>query len=127
MSEINVSATVDVGKNATALLERLASQIGVTVEKVWPWLVKQQVVEAWGGVVTIALVLVVGAALFVGGWRAGKRAERGEDAWIGFCIAGCVVGAIGFFVACRAGALLFAAIVNPEYAALRELMQMVKP
>jgi len=49
--EANVS--VDVGQNITGLLEKLAVQMGTTVDKVFPWYVNQAYIE---GCTTILLM-----------------------------------------------------------------------
>lgn len=64
VKEIAVTASVDIGKNITELVEKLAHQIGTTADKVFPWYVKQQVVE---GVMFFALdlcALLMGMVLF---------------------------------------------------------------
>lgn len=42
---METNASVDIGNNLTSLLERLAQQIGTTVDQVFPWYVNQAHIE----------------------------------------------------------------------------------
>lgn len=50
-----MNVSVDVGSNITSLVERLAQQIGVTADKVFPWYVQQAYLE---GVTTLVAIVV---------------------------------------------------------------------
>lgn len=127
MSDINVSASIDAGKNITALLEKLAAQIGQSVDKVWPWLVRQQVIEGWTNLALCGLFLVLGAALFLWGAHLCRK-NNGDDDWrFALLLAGGGVLLISLFVIAVSFSANITKIINPEYAALQELVRMVKP
>lgn len=42
-----MNTQIDVGKDIADLLEKLAQQIGTTVDKVFPWLITQAQIEGY--------------------------------------------------------------------------------
>ena len=42
---MDANVSIDLGKNMTMLVQQLASQIGVMADKVFPWYIKQSVLE----------------------------------------------------------------------------------
>lgn len=53
---MDTNVTVDVGKNMKDLLEKLAHQLGTTVDKIYPYYVKKATVEAYTGLATLGLL-----------------------------------------------------------------------
>ena len=49
---------VDVGKNVTALLQELAVQMGVAVDTIFPWYVKQVYINAIANAISTVLLIV---------------------------------------------------------------------
>ena len=125
MSDINVSASIDVGKNTQALIEKLAAQIGVTVDKVWPWLVQQQVLEGWTSLAATLLAVVIGIVLLGVGRRI--LLKTSEDLCVPFFVIGGVIFMIAAIAVFFHGPISVQQILNPEYAALKDLIGMVKP
>lgn len=125
MSDINVAASIDVGQNTQALIEKLAAQIGVTVDKVWPWLVRQQVVEGWSALAMIAAAVLLGACFLGVAYRLGKT--RSDEVFMPFLLIGGTLFLGGLLVLLMGGSYLVRQILNPEYFALKDLVQMVKP
>ena len=127
MSDISVSATVDVGKNVQQMLEQLAVKIGTTVEHVWPWMVRAQIVSGWTALVLMALTLAAFSVLLA----VGIRAVRRDDWEPGPGLALFMVGAVGFSVSLLVSLVsvvpAIQKVTNPEYCALVELVQMVRP
>jgi hypothetical protein len=64
MSDFNFS--FDVGNNVTNMLRDVAHQLGIAVEKIYPYFVFQQVVNGVVGIVTflISSALILGGAIF---------------------------------------------------------------
>lgn len=62
---MDINAKIDVGNNVTALVEKLAGQIGTTADKVFPWYVQQAQVEGWTTIMALAVALVVFGFVFV--------------------------------------------------------------
>lgn len=56
---MDINASVDIGKNLTGLIEKLAAQIGTTADKVYPWYVQQAYLEGVTTLVTIAIVIPI--------------------------------------------------------------------
>jgi hypothetical protein len=68
---VDAGVALDVGENITMLIEKLAAQIGTTVDQIFPWYVKQQVVEGYTAVAIVlgflalsAILIMVGIGLF---------------------------------------------------------------
>lgn len=127
MGDMNVSATIDVGKNVQSLLEKLAEQIGTTVEQVWPWMVKAQVVEAYTGIALALAALVVGSILFSLGMRGGRRADNFDKPGVYLLelIPGGLMLVISVFAIFAGTTTWIQQINNPQYCALKELIGMV--
>ena len=125
MSDMNVSATIDIGKNITALLEKLAAQIGVTVDKVWPWLIKQQVIEGWMFVLILAAVVSVALPSFLAGAVLMRKSSEEVLPFALTLVSGLLLMAC-LFVGVGGLSSAVTKINNPEYAALRDLIAMVK-
>lgn len=76
----NVSVVVD---KVTAYLDTVAAKLGVAAGKVWPWLVKQQILE---GISTGLLTLVglVGCVVCIKGmvkWYSSSTIRRRNEDW----------------------------------------------
>ena len=124
MSDINVAASIDVGKNTQELIEKLAVQIGVTVDKVWPWLVRQQVLEGWTILAAILIALVIGVVLLGVALVLDKKET---EICIPFFMVGGLLCVFAIFALFMAGPDQIQKIYNPEYSALKDLIGMVKP
>jgi hypothetical protein len=111
-------------------LDKVAEKIGTTGEQIWPWLIKQQYIEA---IYPLCITIIIGCCLFFLGkfalkhWHTDKGysicAEDHEPIW---CIAFTILTLILLFS--FIGFLLeFGDIFNPEYNALKSLFAMAKP
>lgn len=124
MADINVNASLDIGKNIQGILEQLAAKIGTTVEQVWPWIVRQQSIEAWTYIIVFSSALLLCLVFFViGFWNLEKGKDdvfEGITAVSMFC---CLVVA---FVSIFVFIANVPKLMNPEYYALKELIGMVK-
>jgi hypothetical protein len=56
---------LDTGKNLTALLERLAQQVGTTTEQIFPWYVQQSYNEGMTNLATFAVAFIGSLAFFL--------------------------------------------------------------
>ncbi len=119
MSEQN-KVIVDIGSNLTGLLERLASTIGTTADKVFPWYVKQQIIEGWVDLF-IGIAVLTGLTILL--LICSRRANWDEvNAYCPVVIvAGGVLGfaALIWFI-CFSTTI--AHIMNPEYGAINQLL-----
>ena len=116
---------VGLSNEVLAKIDALAQKMGVTVEQIWPWLIKQQYVEAF---YPLALFGIFSIALFPT-YRFLKKIkwddyELSVDQVIGIALGICV--GIGFCVSAIAFIVEFKNIFNPQYWALKDLIGMIK-
>lgn len=119
---MKVEATVDVGDNLTGMLEKLAHQLGTTVDKVYPWYVQQATNEGVTALVAVSFVFLMSITfLIVGLILTGSEHHDRRD----------IGGGIAFF----AGIFLLLSVVlgtiegvnsvrkfmNPNYYAMKML------
>lgn len=55
---------MDIGPNTASLIERLAAQLGMTVEQVFPWYVKQQIVSSVSLLIVATIITLLGFILW---------------------------------------------------------------
>ena len=140
-NKVNVSATVDVGDNAKELLqhggtavakivEQLATTLGTTTEKIFPYYVKQAHLRGlvqtvvWAGFEVLFLFALIIAAA-VGGYfhehKGGDSNETGACFIAGFIVF--VIFGIGIVVGAFNLTDWITLIINPEYNAVSTLMK----
>jgi hypothetical protein len=118
---MDVNATIDVGKNLTSLLERLAQQIGTTADKVFPWYVQQAQLEGVTALVAVCALLVISTAILAISLPIAVRDGNSVAAPVAF-VSGLVLLAvlgIGTFESVEA----VRKISNPNYYAMKMLTQ----
>jgi len=115
---------VGLSTEVLAKLDILAQKIGVTIEQLWPWLVRQQYVEA----IYPAVLFIMFSIVAIPAYRFLKKVtwqpEITAEQLIGIVV-GTVVG-LGFVVSGVDFITEFSDIFNPEYWALKDLMGMIK-
>jgi len=120
---MNLNASIDIGDNVTKLLTELAGKIGTTADKVFPWYVKQAVIEGWTFIFAISFVLFIGTALIVLSWRkATFDHNNGPNRYGVFLIIGIVFVSLAFIIGVLASTWAAGNILNPEYAAMSTLL-----
>ncbi len=108
----------------------LAEQLGTTVEYLWPIVIRQQYIQPWYGVLT-AVVFGVAAFVFYRGYKyyMNKYKENGwgdvYDLYYMLCIAGCGVAISVAFVSIIHASFNLLDLINPDYAALEDVMKMI--
>ena len=115
MTEINL----DVGDNITKMLENLSHQIGTTADKIFPWYVKQAIIEGWMFLICNILALTVGIVLIrtcckKANWERGNLSQT-------LTIVGFVLVLIAFPMLLFGLGHAVSCIINPNYAALHQL------
>jgi len=116
----------------TEYLDKVAAKLGLGAQEIWPWFIRQQYVEA-------LQFLVFGIPLLIFGvWIATKikqcarmydneeltRSEKDTtEVLLGF--ATIIVGGLGVVLTCK-GCVEAFQLLNVEYAALQDLLRMVK-
>ncbi len=136
---VDVKATVDVGQNTkellqqgggavTRIIEELAKTLGMTVDRIFPYYVKQAVIEgyigliAWAGFQIVSLI-IAGIALkfyFVFDEKGRSDARLGAAAT---CIITLIIFAIALVIGAIQVSTWVAMIKNPEYAAIQSLIK----
>ena len=120
---MDINASIDVGKNVAELLTRLASQIGVAADKVFPWYVQQQVIEGTTRLIVWAMIALVGVFL-VGFLRNKKRGlgsyETPTPAGVGF-VAGVILLVMFSTYALAGAADDISRVLNPGYHAMQAI------
>ena len=110
--------TLDVGKNITGLIQQLANQIGVTADKVFPWYVKQSMIEGYWFFGISILIALIGLSILICGIT---RKEK-DDAKSIMTAISCMLIFLVIFVNCLGGADALGKIINPEYYAMKEII-----
>ena len=113
-----MNATIDVGSNLTALLERLAAQVGTTADKIFPWYVQQQVIEGWVAA-GISTIVAVAAVLLLRHFKTADF-ERGNHSAV-YAVIGCVLAGTLTLVTLVTAPHTISKILNPEFHAMRDL------
>ena len=105
-------------------IDALAAKMGVAADHFWPILVRQQIIEAYTNIV----LLVFAAALSVVLAVVAKYQFDKDNEGIAFPLgaASGVVGFIVFVVLSSDGSSIVSAILNPEYAALMDVLRNVE-
>lgn len=115
-------------------LDALAAKLGTTVEHLWPILVKQQVLDAITTATLIGVMYVAAAILLGKTYRAAaiqRKVRRlgifeGDD-WIpSCCIIGWLLLCFTFLATSMSASGVVSGLLNPEYAAFRDLMWMLR-
>lgn len=132
---MNINVSADVGQNLTGLVQKLAEQIGVTADKVFPWYIKQSGIEGRGFFVSCGLALAVALLLLVPGLILTIRGDPSSatrhynyihtPVVIGVLasILGAIFLLIGVIAAILESPAAYAKIKNPEYYATRAFLQ----
>lgn len=103
-------------------LDKIGEKLGVSAKTVWPWLVREQYIEA---IRPIVLMLICGTVFAISAIITKKNILQGKTTgditWGVLIVSGLItLGAVvGFF------AEIFD-ILNPEYWALKDLLRQIK-
>ena len=115
---------VGLSNEVLAKLDILAQKIGVTVEQIWPWLIRQQYVEA------IYFSVLAALCIIISGITLGLTIKYWEKIESNNCEPPFVVINVIFVMATAAFICIAVTaipnIFNPEYHALKDLMRMIK-
>jgi len=116
---------IGISNEVLAKIDALAAKIGITVEQLWPWLVRQQYVEA---IYPLAFFTIFSIALFPT-YRFLKKVDWSAyncsvEQIIGAILGTCVVG--GACISALRTIAEFSDIFNPQYWALKDLIGMIK-
>lgn len=120
LNETMVKASLDVGENVTALLEKLAHQIGTTADQVFPWYVKQSVLEGWLFLACISAAVIVALTIFIPSF---KKADFGtENKYAIFAAISGMILSIVILVLLMGVSWAVTSISNPNYHAIKAIV-----
>lgn len=108
-------------------LDKVGEKIGVAGNQVWPWLIRQQYVESIGSIICFLFFSIIFFILLYNTLKTENFLERNEDAKDGTLLAFLIVSAIGFFISLIFFVTESFDIFNPEYWALKDLLNMLNP
>ena len=116
--------TIGLSEEVLKRIDSLAGKIGVTVEQLWPWLVRQQYVEAiyYSIIALMLLTITITAVLLIVKYWSKLEKEDLEPPLITITVIIAILAII--FLGVGLGEV--ADIFNPEYWALKDLMRMIK-
>lgn len=122
----------EVGKAVADVLDVLAAKFGTTAAYLWGVMVKQQVVWGWWALglalVCLTLCVVVGRIAFLATEKdAASDNERSKEDALGFRVLAVVFLTVAAMVSAGwFGYSAITSIANPEYAALKEVLSLIK-
>lgn len=116
------TATVD---SIEIIFNSLAEKMGVTVEYLWPVLIKQASVDAITAMIFLPLVVIILACVFIYSNRIRKDIEYVGE---GFLFIICFLFAVVTLTTVTIFTVLtiLTALINPEFYALQKIINMVK-
>lgn len=119
---MDANLTLDIGKNITELIEKLATALGTTSANVFPWYVQQVYLESLFYVVTISLVFLTTCILFVISIKKSVFEENGINRYGVYSIFLGIIGIIFLITICVVFPRDIANIINPQYQALQKII-----
>jgi len=114
---------LDVGQNLTELLQRLAEKIGTTTDKIFPWYVKQQVLEGYTSIVIILSLLTASIMIMAYNYKKANWSDSGFNQHSTITLAGSLVAVMIIFALILNGSEYITQILNPNYHALHNLLK----
>jgi hypothetical protein len=120
---MDVNATIDVGKNLTSLLERLAQQIGTTADKVFPWYVQQAQLEGATTLIGIVVCVCISLILFAAFFRSADFSDSGFNKYAAMSLLSLGIGFVSLVAIPLEGIDAARKMMNPNYYAMKMLTQ----
>jgi hypothetical protein len=110
---------VDIGERIDIALRQVADKTGATVEHVFPWYVKQQVIEGSGLLLGATVCFVITARL---AYKQYARVEENVNKYLPTAMAYAFAAIVSGLVLALSGNQLLSKILNPEYHALTNMI-----
>jgi len=112
-----IAASIDVGDNVTKLITKLANQIGVTADKVFPWYVKQEVLYGWFHLIILTIITIAVARLCF------YETKKNKNCQTNYAEYHCTIAFVFMLLVCFFGIPYFVTqICNPEYHVMDNLV-----
>lgn len=123
MADTNV--TIDVGEKMTGMLGALAEKLGMSVETMFPWYVKQQIIEGTMYLSIFSFFLLSGLLTVAVCWKPAdfKYNDNDGNGWAWALIVGVILVIVGMVCFIFGGAPNISKVLNPEYHALKDVVR----
>lgn len=113
-------------------LDLIGAKLGVASQQIWAFAVKQQVIMGWISLAFNVFGLLLGVALMLFGYKdfikvCVKEEPDGDILKVFFCIVGIVITIVAFLVFFVNCTEYISIILNPEYMAFKNIVQLMKP
>jgi len=114
-----MNVSIDVGNNTAQMLKGLADKLGLTVQQVFPYFVKQEIINGIEGVLAYLLFVLLSLVGLRWAQKEYKKNPVEEFEFIRFfCVCLLIVSTIIFILGNSIGE-----IVNPQYYAIKDIVQ----
>jgi hypothetical protein len=114
-----MDVNVDIGKNLTSLLEKLAQQIGMTTEQIFPWYVQQAYVEGVTGLAGLGLGICIFSVVLIFSHKKADWDNGNGHAWASLVSIFGLAAVLLF--SCVGGMTSVRKMMNPNFYAMQEI------
>ena len=134
MDQVEMVGTgMSIADRVESVLGAIAQKLGQGVEHFWPVFIRQQAVEAITALMLVVIGLIAGTLIFRVGvktYKASNGTEFNPDYKMVLGIIGMIMGGLALLIAsiglCAEASNVVTGLINPEYAAVRDVVQMVQ-
>jgi GMP synthase-like glutamine amidotransferase len=123
---MDTNVSLDLGKNFTELIEKLAQSIGTTADKVFPWYVKQEYIGGIAALTISVLALVLLGMAAVISYKRAYAFHQDEYEYRNFWEIPAIICTMAFIVAlffvCLGMPIMVTSVLNPEYGAVHAMI-----
>lgn len=120
VNDIAVTAGIDIGNNLTELINKLSEAIGTTADKVYPWYVKQTLIEGWvdlGIFILACMAIITSVTILICG------IQKEEEALCVFGVVSTVIAGVLFIIVIIFLSDIIGRIVTPELFAMKSMIR----
>ena len=116
---MDLNTTIDIGKNMTDLLEKLAMKIGTTADKIFPWYINQQFIDGITFIIVMLILIMVSFSIL---YVSNKKANyKGPGKYEVAAICSLIFGVFAVVIFSLEINTALSKIFNPEYYAFKTL------
>lgn len=114
------------GAKLDSYIQVLAEKLGVAAEYVYPLFVKQQVIEGIWFFSALFFFFAISSFAIYYGMKEGAKQKWKDGPYLISLVPGIIIFALCLIGMAMGGSESLTKIINPEYAAIKELVRMVK-
>lgn len=126
MDENTQQVITQLGDKLDSYINILAEKLGVAAEYVYPLFVKQQMIEGISTLSLIMLCCITSIICLIFGVKGGNKKNWGDGGYVILIFTGGIMGIISICALGHNFTDCISQIMNPEYAAIQDIIQMVK-